>query len=117
MNLTSLQTHGLRLIMSIVKSSDGEPVQAPIIAEKENLKVGYVGKILFMLRHAGLIKTVRGRKGGYTEEDPSDAKDLYGRTKHLGEVQYPHCITLRTSIIGHELKGKRGLVEWFLSEE
>lgn len=58
-----------------------------------------------------------GKKGGYTEQDASDAKDLYGRTKYLGEVEYPHCITLRTSIIGHELKGKRGLVEWFLSQE
>lgn len=58
-----------------------------------------------------------GKKGGYTEKDPSDAKDLYGRTKYLGEVEYPRCITLRTSIIGHELKGKRGLVEWFLSQD
>ena len=58
-----------------------------------------------------------GKKGGYSEQDPSDAKDLYGRTKYLGEVEYPHCVTLRTSIIGHELKGKRGLLEWFLSQE
>ncbi len=58
-----------------------------------------------------------GKKGRYTEKDPSDAEDLYGRTKYLGEVEYPHCITLRTSIIGHELKGKRGLVEWFLSQD
>jgi len=58
-----------------------------------------------------------GRKGGYKENDPSDAKDLYGRTKYLGEVEYPHCITLRTSIIGHELKNKLGLIEWFLAQE
>lgn len=58
-----------------------------------------------------------GDKGNYKETDPSDATDLYGRTKFLGEVVYPHCITLRTSIIGHELRGKRGLVEWFLSQQ
>ena len=58
-----------------------------------------------------------GTKGRYTEKDPSDADDLYGKTKFLGEVAYPHCVTLRTSIIGHELKGKYGLVEWFLSQE
>jgi len=58
-----------------------------------------------------------GDKGKYKETDPSDATDLYGRTKFLGEVIYPHCITLRTSIIGHELRGKRGLVEWFLSQQ
>ncbi len=58
-----------------------------------------------------------GSKGNYTEADPSDATDLYGRSKFLGEVEYPHCITLRTSIIGHELKGKLGLIEWFLAQE
>lgn len=58
-----------------------------------------------------------GDKGNYKETDPSDATDLYGRTKFLGEVIYPHCITLRTSIIGHELRGKRGLIEWFLSQQ
>lgn len=58
-----------------------------------------------------------GEKGGYTESDFSNATDLYGRTKYLGEVDCPHCITLRTSIIGHELKGNYGLVEWFLRQE
>jgi dTDP-4-dehydrorhamnose reductase len=58
-----------------------------------------------------------GKKGNYTEQDTSNAADLYGKTKYLGEVHYPHCVTLRTSIIGHELKGKYGLVEWFLAQE
>lgn len=58
-----------------------------------------------------------GRKGNYTEEDQSDAEDIYGRTKFLGEVTYPHCVTLRTSIIGRELKNKLGLIEWFLAQK
>lgn len=58
-----------------------------------------------------------GEKGGYAESDFSNATDLYGRTKLLGEVAYSHCVTLRTSIIGHELKGNHGLVEWFLSQK
>lgn len=58
-----------------------------------------------------------GNQGMYTEDDPSDAEDLYGRTKYLGEVNYPHCVTLRTSIIGHELKGGLSLIEWFLAQE
>lgn len=58
-----------------------------------------------------------GVKGNYTEDSPSDADDLYGRSKFLGEVSYPHCVTLRTSIIGHELKGKLGLVEWFMAQQ
>lgn len=58
-----------------------------------------------------------GKKGNYTEDDPSDADDLYGRTKFLGEVSYPHCFTLRTSIIGLELKNRLGLIEWFLAQQ
>lgn len=56
-----------------------------------------------------------GRKGMYTEDDPSDAEDLYGRSKFLGEVGDQGCLTLRTSIIGRELEAASGLVEWFLS--
>ena len=58
-----------------------------------------------------------GDKGDYTESDSFDAKDMYGITKYLGEVSYPHAVTLRTSIIGHELQSKHSLVDWFLSQE
>jgi dTDP-4-dehydrorhamnose reductase len=57
-----------------------------------------------------------GRKGAYCESDPSDADDLYGRTKYLGEVHEPHCVTLRTSMIGPELSRRTGLLEWFLAQ-
>ena len=58
-----------------------------------------------------------GKRGMYTEEDSSNAADLYGRTKFLGEIDYPNCVTLRTSIIGHELKTNLSLVDWFLSQK
>jgi dTDP-4-dehydrorhamnose reductase len=63
-----------------------------------------------------------GRRGNYTEDDVADAEDLYGRTKLLGEVTQPGCVTLRSSIIGLELsrtkkkKKKTGLIEWFLAQ-
>jgi dTDP-4-dehydrorhamnose reductase len=57
-----------------------------------------------------------GRRGGYTEQDIPDAEDLYGRTKLLGEVEEPGCVTLRTSIIGLELLRKGSLIEWFLAQ-
>jgi dTDP-4-dehydrorhamnose reductase len=58
-----------------------------------------------------------GRDGNYNEDDSSDAADLYGRTKLLGEVGGKGCLTLRTSMIGRELTGSQGLVEWFLSQQ
>jgi dTDP-4-dehydrorhamnose reductase len=57
-----------------------------------------------------------GRKGSYGEEDAPDARDLYGRSKLLGEIDGGNAITLRTSIIGHELGVPHGLVGWFLSQ-
>ena len=56
-----------------------------------------------------------GQKGFYTEADDSDAKDLYGKSKFIGELtQLPHVLTLRTSIIGHELATNYALIDWFL---
>lgn len=49
----------------------------------------------------------------YCEHDVPDARDVYGRSKLLGEVVQPPGLTLRTSIIGHELKRQSGLLEWF----
>lgn len=58
-----------------------------------------------------------GRKGLYTEDDTSDAEDLYGKSKFIGELHdLPHAVTLRTSIIGHELGSNSSLVDWFLAQ-
>lgn len=57
-----------------------------------------------------------GTKGNYQESDLSDAEDIYGKSKFLGEVHDENCLTLRTSIIGRELARKKSLLEWFLSQ-
>lgn len=58
-----------------------------------------------------------GAKGNYVESDVSNATDLYGKSKFIGELHdKANAITLRTSIIGHELNSKHGLIEWFLSQ-
>ncbi len=57
-----------------------------------------------------------GKVGGYTENSLPDANDIYGQTKLLGEVVNSSSLTLRTSIIGHELNSNVSLVDWFLSQ-
>jgi len=58
-----------------------------------------------------------GAAGHYTEAAPSDAADMYGKSKYLGEVGGANAITLRTSIIGHELQGAYSLIGWFLKQQ
>jgi dTDP-4-dehydrorhamnose reductase len=57
-----------------------------------------------------------GNRGCYREDDITDATDLYGRTKSLGEVISGNALTLRTSIIGRELIHSQSLLEWFLTQ-
>jgi dTDP-4-dehydrorhamnose reductase len=68
------------------------------------------------LVHVSTDCVFSGDSGNYKESDVSDAVDLYGRTKYLGEVTDPHCVTLRTSIVGREIETRLGLIEWFLSQ-
>lgn len=70
------------------------------------------------LIHVSTDCVFSGRKGLYLESDLSDAEDLYGKSKYIGELHdLPHAITLRTSIIGHELGSNHALVDWFLSQQ
>lgn len=58
-----------------------------------------------------------GKKGGYTETDLRDADDVYGRSKALGELNNERDLTIRTSIIGPEIKmNGEGLFHWFMSQ-
>lgn len=69
------------------------------------------------LIHVSTDCVFSGSKGHYLETDRADATDVYGLSKFLGEVEGPHAITLRTSIIGHELRGRLSLLEWFLAQD
>lgn len=97
--------------------ADDPLVALPINALLPHRLARLCGLLGARLIHVSTDCVFNGAKGNYVESDPSDAEDLYGRSKYLGEVTYPHTITLRTSIIGHELGGNHGLVGWFLDQQ
>jgi dTDP-4-dehydrorhamnose reductase len=78
-----------------------------------NLSQKYMARFI----HISTDCVFSGSKGNYVENDVSDADDLYGRSKLLGEVNHSNAITLRTSIIGPELIGCHSLLNWFLSQK
>jgi dTDP-4-dehydrorhamnose reductase len=68
------------------------------------------------LIHVSTDCVFEGTKSMYREQDAADAKDLYGVSKLLGEVDEDGAVTLRTSIIGPELATAHGLLSWFLAQ-
>lgn len=103
------------LVKQLAEADD--PLQAiPINALLPHRLARLCGLVGARLVHVSTDCVFDGRRGLYKEDDPADAQDLYGRSKHLGEVDYPNAVTLRTSIIGHELGSAHGLVGWFLSQ-
>src|SRR5262245_3001306 len=66
MKITAQEEYGLRCLMSLARASGGTgSLTIPEIAQAEGLSQAYVAKLLNVLRHAGLIESVRGRAGGY----------------------------------------------------
>lgn len=65
------------------------------------------------LIHISTDCVFEGTRGGYTEEDAPDGTSVYAISKSLGEVQKPGHLTIRTSIIGPEIRsGGIGLMDW-----
>jgi dTDP-4-dehydrorhamnose reductase len=72
----------------------------------------------FRLIHISTDCVFSGKNGCYDENDICDSEDVYGKSKSLGEIlNEKNCLTIRTSTIGHEMKTKHGLLEWFLSQK
>lgn len=70
------------------------------------------------LIHVSTDCVFSGSKGEYVESDTCDATDVYGKTKSLGEINDDKNLTLRTSIIGPELKNNgEGLFHWFMNQK
>ena len=95
--------------------NDNEHIKVNAIFPKELSNIAYMNNIKFV--HISTDCIYSGEKGNYIENDVSDAKDIYGVSKAMGENIHPSSTILRTSTIGREIITKYGLLEWFLSQE
>lgn len=102
----------------LIKGSASNPANAIFINSflPHNL-VGIADKINSKVIHLSTDCVFSGKKGRYLENDFRDADDIYGRSKALGEIDYGKHLTIRTSIIGPELKiDGEGLMHWFFTQ-
>jgi len=100
-----------------LSGADDPLISVPINTLMPHRLAGYCKLIGARLIQISTDCVFSGNKGGYVEEDATDAGDVYGQSKALGELYYPHTVTLRTSTIGPELETQYGLLEWFLGQE
>jgi len=103
-------------VVKQLADADDPLVAIPVNALLPHRLARLCGELGARLVHVSTDCVFAGTRGGYREDDLPDATDLYGRSKLLGEVGAPHAVTLRTSIIGHELDGAHSLVGWFLAQ-
>lgn len=98
--------------------ADDPLVALPVNALLPHRLARLCGLIGARLIHVSTDCVFAGRKGLYVEADLSDAEDLYGKSKYIGELHdLDHAVTLRTSIIGHEQHSAHALIDWFLSQQ
>lgn len=100
------------------KDAEDHPDKAVLINSYLPHFVASVGAELgFRLIHISTDCVFNGKKGNYTLTDQKDGFGFYAQTKALGEVAYGNNLTLRTSIVGPELKSDGiGLFHWFMQQ-
>jgi Rrf2 family transcriptional regulator, iron-sulfur cluster assembly transcription factor len=93
--ITAQEEYGLRCILQLASAPPGEPLSGAEIARREGLSYPYVEKLLGILKRAGLAKSHRGLKGGYTLARPAGQITLGDVGRALGGFQTSQDICRR----------------------
>ncbi len=87
MKITAQEEYGLRCLLQLARTPQGQVVSVKEIAAKEGLSYAYVEKLLRFLARSGLVHSVRGIKGGYVLNRPAASVTLGEVVRALGTVQ------------------------------
>ena len=85
MRITTWAEYGLIVSLHLARQGNGRPRPARDVAEQEGLPPDYVEQILLKLRRAGLVRSVRGARGGYLLARAPEAvtvKDVIEAAEH-----------------------------------
>ncbi|MFH1790554.1 MAG: RrF2 family transcriptional regulator [Candidatus Omnitrophota bacterium] len=94
MRLTTKTRYGLRAVEELVMSGGQGPVPVSVIARNQNIPVPYLEQLLHKLKNRGIVRSVRGTRGGYVlAADPSGIT-VYDVVKALeGDVAIVFCVS------------------------
>jgi Rrf2 family protein len=91
MRITAPEEYGLRCMLLFARAKPGESLTLPEISDREGLSIPYAGKLIMILKKAGLLKAVRGRNGGYILAQPPEKIRMDEIFAALGDKLYgPH---------------------------
>ncbi|UCC79059.1 MAG: Rrf2 family transcriptional regulator [Candidatus Zixiibacteriota bacterium] len=93
MKITAIEEYGLRCMVLLARHGNEDPLTLPEFAEKEGVSAPYAGKLLMILKRSGLVKAVRGRRGGYVLVKPPEEIKLKEIFEALGKPVFStaHC--------------------------
>ena len=77
MKLSTKPRYGLRILAQIAADGGNQtPVSGKAVAHRQGISIAYIEQILIPMRNAGLVRTVRGRNGGYLLDRPANGITL-----------------------------------------
>ena len=119
MKVTSMEEYGLRCILQLALAQTDEPVSVSLVAENEGISPEYAGKLLNLLRQSELVKSVRGRNGGFmlarSPENINLADILRVFSRDLFDVEYCNRFTGVEDMCVHTTSCTLRPVWWTLS--
>ncbi len=108
MKLSTKGRYGLRALVDIAMNSSAVAVSVGEIAHRQNISEGYLEQLMAKLKKAGIVKSVRGKNGGYVLAQPIDEitvgdilRALEGDLKPIDCKQNEGCIGADTCVTKH----------------
>jgi Rrf2 family protein len=93
MKISTKIRYGARAMLELASHYGEGPIELKEIAKKENISLKYLEQVINPLRGAGLVKAVRGSKGGYSLAKPPSEICLYDVVETLeGPLNLLECL-------------------------
>lgn len=81
MKLSTRTRYGMRAMLELADSYGTGPLQIKLISQRQDISAKYLEQLIFILKSAGFVNSVRGAKGGYMLSRPPEQillSDIFG---------------------------------------